>query len=164
MNCAADQLCHMSYACVCRIFFTRASLQWMGPIVWIWPNSLNHLPARHSLCVLLHWSNKGWRKCDLSSKKKSSNHLYQNQSLCVFSGICKRHQGLFIQAAPRLSGRTKWQWRIVCLRGECRTMVHGGVSKCNTLYQTQIYWFVHSAASPGHKSRLTVTPTVRAIC
>lgn len=89
MNCAADQLCHMSYACVCRIFFTRASLQWMGPILWIWPNSLNHLPARHSLCVLLHWSNKGWRKCDLSSKKSRATICIKIRASVCFQAFAK---------------------------------------------------------------------------
>lgn len=32
-----------------------------------------------------------------------------------------------------------------------------------TLYQTQIYWLVHSTASLDHKSHFTDTPTTRAI-
>lgn len=80
--------------------------------------------------------------------------LYQNQL----------PRSVFIQGVLRMSHLTKRQWRIVCLRGGRRTMVHGGGSECNTLYQTQIYWFVHSAASPGHNSLLRVTTTTRTIC
>lgn len=156
----------LSYViCLCvHFFYTRKASVNGAHYVHTVPNSLNHLPARHSLCVLLRWSNKGWRKCDLSSRKSRATICITIRASVRFQPFTKGTKAFFIRAAPRLSGRTKWQWRIVCLRGECRTMVHGGVSKCNTLYQTQIYWFVHSAASPGHKSRLTVTPTVRAIC
>lgn len=84
--------------------------------------------------------------------------------LKVFSGLRKKTQKPIVEGVLWMSCLSKWQWRIVYLRGGRRTMVHGGVSECNTLYQTRIYWFARSTASLGHKSHFTVSPTTRAIC
>lgn len=87
---------------------------------------------------------------------KTVLYLHQNQ-------LPQRHlqkaQRPFVEHTLWMSRLAKWQGRIVCLTGGRRTMVQGGVPECNTLHQTRIYWFDHSAASPGYKSHFTVIPT-----
>lgn len=92
------------------------------------------------------------------SRQRSHLYLYQNQQpQSVFRQLQKAQRPI-VGGVRRMSCLSKWQWEIVCLRGGHRTMVHAGVSECNTLYQTRIYWFVHSTASLGHKSHFRDTP------